>query len=150
MTVFKKIIIDLWYYLDPISRLKKSGAKIGRNVFWGNHVYVELENASLLTIEDKVVVSAHNKFILHDSSLHNILGSKVLYDQIHLQKNCYLGANCTILAPAEVGENTLVGAGSLIKGKLKANSVYFGHPAKYVCSVHQLKHKWQQRQKKKN
>ena len=57
MTIFKKIIIDLWYYLNPISRLKKSGAEIGKNVFWGEHVYVELENATLLRVEDKVVVS---------------------------------------------------------------------------------------------
>ena len=143
----KKLLINLWYYLFPINRMRKSGAQIGENIFWGEHSYIELENAKYLQIEDNVVVSAFNKFILHDSSLNNCADFDVIYGKIILKKKCYIGANCTILSPTVIGDNTIIGAGSLVKGQIKANSVYAGNPAKYICSVEDLEKKWTKRKK---
>lgn len=125
-----------------ISALKKAGARIGKNVFIGHQVFFELENAFLLTIDDEVVISAFCKFILHDSSLNNVIEAPIRYAPIHLQKNCYIGADCLILPGTEVGESTIIGAGSLVKGLINKNSVYFGRPAKYYCSVLKLKKEW--------
>lgn len=125
-----------------IEELRKAGAKIGNNVFIGHEVFFELENAFLLTVEDEVVISAYCKFILHDSSLNNVIRYPIQYAPIHLKKNCYIGADCLFLPGSKIGENTIIGAGSLIKGVIKKNSVYFGRPAKYHCSVIELKNKW--------
>ncbi|MEP7167475.1 MAG: acyltransferase [Candidatus Woesebacteria bacterium] len=142
---FKVYFSEIWYYFDPIGRLKRSGAKIGKNVFIGRHTYVELENASLLTIEDDVTIAAHTRIILHDSSLQNVAHGKVLYGPVKLRKNCYIGVNATILQGSDIGESTIIGADSLVKGKLKSNSVYFGRPATYYCSVKELQEKWRKR-----
>lgn len=139
---FTQLFLDCWYYLDPIGRLQRSGAKVGQEVFIGRHTYVELENASLLTIEDRVVLAAHTKIILHDSSLNNITGAPIRYAPVVLRHQCYIGANTTILPGSEVGQSTIVGANSLVKGTLKPHSVYVGQPAKYLCSIKDLERRW--------
>lgn len=148
--MLKIFLLEIWYYLDPIGRLKRSGAKIGESVFFGRHTYVELENAFLVTIENQVVISAHTRIILHDSSLNNVSGNPILYGKVILHQNCYIGANTTILPGTEVGQSTIVGANSLVKGVLKPNSVYFGQPAKYYCSIKQLQKKWLKKKTKKD
>ena len=139
-------MLILWYHLDPHGRLRRSGAKVGDNVFIGLHTYIELENAALLTIEDDVTIAAQTRIILHDSSLKNVLGGEVLYGPVILCKRCYIGANTTILQGSEVGAGTIVGANSLVKGKLKAHSVYLGQPARYYCSTKELAAKWKKRE----
>lgn len=144
---FKKIYSQLVFKFFPAYRLKKSGANIGKNIFFGDYIYVELENAKYLTIEDDVVLSAFTKIILHDSSLNNVEGSEILYDKVVLKKNCYIGANSTILPGSIIGRNTIVGAHSLVKGKLKNNSVYAGVPAKFLYTTKEMKQKWKANQR---
>lgn len=146
---FKKLYSQWVFKFWPAYRLKKSGAKIGKNVFFGDYVYVELENAKYLTIEDDVVLAAFTKIILHDSSLNNVDGGDILYGQVILKKNCYVGANTTVLPGTIIGENTIVGAHSLVKGILKSNSVYAGVPVKFLYTVKEMKRKWQKNRSNK-
>ncbi len=134
----KKILIDIQYYWDPVWRLKRSGASIGNHVFIGSHTYIELEHAKLLTIQDEVVLSAHTKIILHDSSLQNVAGKAVLFGPVVIQKGAYIGANTTILPGSNIGEKTIVGANSLVTGDLLPNTVYVGQPARKISTVTQL------------
>ena len=145
----KDIYLDLYFLFFPATRLRKSGARIGKNIFFGKYTYFELENAKYIEISDDCVISAFCKFIPHDSSLNNVLGRPVLYGKIILEKNCYVGANTTLLAGTRVGKNTIVGANSLVKGNLKPNSVYVGSPVKYLCSIYELDKKWERRKDKK-
>lgn len=146
--MFKALYLKVFFRLNPAWRLRKSGAKVGKNVFFGEGVYIELENAKLLEIGDGVVLSAFSKIILHDSSLNNVDNFEVLYGNVIIGRKAYIGAGSIILPGVVVGENTIVGAGSLVKGVLKANSVYAGNPAKYLGSVAALKTKWKKRKNK--
>ena len=143
--MLKRIYLKIFFWLFPAYRLRKSGAKVGGNVFFGDGVYVELENAKLLRIGDGVVLSAFTKIILHDSSLNNVDNFGVLFGKVIIGNEVYIGAGSIILPGTKIGENTIVGAGSLVKGELKKNSVYAGNPARYLESVAQLKSKWGKR-----
>lgn len=48
---------------------------------------------------------------------------------ITLRKGCSIGANTTLLAGIEVGENAMIGAGSVVTKDVPANTVWFGNPA---------------------
>lgn len=126
-----------------IRRLQRSGAKLGKNIFIGQDVYFEMENIRLLIVEDDVVISSNCKFIFHDSSLTNTVGYDIKYGQIILRRNCYIGSDTLFLPGSEVGQNTVVGAGSLVTGILKPNSVYLGRPARLYCSLEELRDSWQ-------
>lgn len=145
--MIKELYLKIYFKLFPYRRLRKSGASLGKNVFFGEGVYIELENAKLLQIAEGVTLSAFCKIILHDSSLHNVKGFDVLYGKVIIGKNAYIGAGSIILPGTIIGENTIVAAGSLVKGVLKKNSVYAGNPARYRGSIKQMETKWK---KKKN
>lgn len=148
MNMLKKVYVAILFKLFPAYRLRKSGAKVGKNVFFGDGVYVELENANLLEIGDGAVLSAFSKIILHDSSLKNTVGFDVLYGKVVIGKKAYIGAGTIILPGTIVGNGTIVGAGSLVKGILKKNSVYAGNPAKYLGSVKNMEAKWRKKYEK--
>lgn len=143
-----KIIFSIMFRVSPVYTLRRSGAKIGKNVFIGDNVYIELEHAKELTIEDGVVLAAFSKIVMHDSSLNNVKGFENLIGSVQLRKNCYVGGDVTILPGTNVGENTIIGAKSLVKGNLKANSVYFGIPAKRYSSIDALCNKWMKKKEK--
>lgn len=48
--------------------------------------------------------------------------------------NVWLGARVTVTAGSTIGDNTVVGANALVRGKLDANSVYGGVPARKIRS----------------
>lgn len=127
---------------ELIKQLLSNHARIGQNVYIGLNVFIEIENALFLTIEDDVTISAHSEIIMHDSSLNNITGFDIAYGDVILRQSCYIGASTLILPDTEIGENSIIGAGSLVKGNIKANSLYYGRPAKYQCSIAELEKKW--------
>ncbi len=51
---------------------------------------------------------------------------------IILERNVWIGANTTILKGVTIGENTVVGAMSLVNKDLHSNTVYAGIPAKKI------------------
>jgi len=52
--------------------------------------------------------------------------------KIHLKKNVWLGTGVTILPGVTVGENTIIGAGSVVTQDLPANVIAAGNPARIV------------------
>lgn len=49
-----------------------------------------------------------------------------------VQKGASIGANATILGGVTIGENALVGAGSVVTKNIPANEVWAGNPAKFL------------------
>lgn len=65
---------------------------------------------------------------------HHIRGGKLYRKRIKIGKNCTLGILSVVLPGAEIGDNVMVSAGSLVPAnwKLDANSIYSGVPVKKV------------------
>jgi len=51
---------------------------------------------------------------------------------IVIGKNCWLGSNVTILDGVEIGDNSVVGAGSVVTKSIPEKSMCYGVPAKVV------------------
>jgi len=54
---------------------------------------------------------------------------------IIIRKGVWLASNVTIIGPCEIGENSVIGACSLVKGNIPANTLYAGVPAKYIKNI---------------
>lgn len=56
--------------------------------------------------------------------------------KVKIGRNCWLGAKCTILSGVELGDNTVVGANSVVtKSFIQKNIVIAGVPAKIIKSL---------------
>lgn len=52
--------------------------------------------------------------------------------KIVIKKNAYLGCRTIVCKPVTIGENAIVGAGSIITKDIPANEVWAGNPARFI------------------
>ncbi|PHK28358.1 transferase, partial [Nostoc linckia z16] len=53
-----------------------------------------------------------------------------------IKANAFIGANSTILKGVTIGENSVIGACSLVTKSVPDNEIWAGNPAKFVKAVH--------------
>lgn len=58
-----------------------------------------------------------------------------------IRRNAKIGANSTLLPGIEIGENSLIGAGSVVTKDVPANKVVAGNPAKIIKDINDLPYK---------
>ncbi|KRE47894.1 acyltransferase [Paenibacillus sp. Soil522] len=51
---------------------------------------------------------------------------------IEIGENVFIGCNCLILKGAKIGDNTVIGAGSVVSGEIPANCIAAGNPVRVV------------------
>ena len=119
-------------------------AKIGKNVVIGEGVYVgpnvvigdncKIQNHSLLyygvTLEDDVFIGPN--VITTNDILPDVSNDwKERFRTTLFKKGCSIGANSTIVCGNEIGENTLIGAGSLVTKTMPPDSICYGNPCRF-------------------
>lgn len=132
---------------EYIKFLRKKGAKIGGNcyIFCPKDTNIDTSNAYLLEIGNDVKITGPTTILMHDYStcVINRLDKRVYGKQrkVKIGNNIFLGWGCTILCGTEIGDNTIIGAGAVISGKLEGNAVYAGNPAKKNCTIEEYRKK---------
>ncbi len=99
------------------------GLVLGKNTDIGSFSYINA--LSGVVIEDNVQVGSHCS-IYSVSTIDNTNG------KVTLKNNCKVGSHSTILPGVTVGENSIVGAHSLINNDIPDNVIAFGVPAKVI------------------
>lgn len=61
---------------------------------------------------------------------------KYMYtDPVNIEDNCWIGANVTICPGVTIGENTVIGAGSVVTKNIPANVIAAGNPCKVIREI---------------
>jgi acetyltransferase-like isoleucine patch superfamily enzyme len=149
MNIIKKTIrrLVLGYRADQdsyVRYLKKIGVKIGENIeiFTPANTFIDNTNPHLLTIGSNVSITGPSSILTHDYSvcvtkkytLGEILGCQ---KKTVIGDNVFIGWGACILPGAVIGNNTIIGAYSVVCGVLESDSVYAGNPAKKICSLNE-------------
>jgi acetyltransferase-like isoleucine patch superfamily enzyme len=112
----------------------QKNAKIGRNVKVSTHTFI----CEGVTIEDDVFVG-HNVSFINDKyprstnpegSLQTEADWKVVPTLV--KRGASIGTSSTILCGVTIGENAVVGAGSVVTKDVPANTVVAGVPARVI------------------
>lgn len=115
----------------------QKGAVIGKNVKISTHTFI----CEGVTIEDNVFIG-HNVSFINDKYPHstNTDGSmqteadwKVVPTVV--KKGASIGTSTTILCGVTIGENAIVGAGSVVTKDVPPNAVVAGNPARLLRTV---------------
>jgi len=118
--------------------LRKLGAKVGKDVFIGDYVRVDLNHSDLIEIEDGVHIAGDVRLLCHRKDLSgykvgDIYGMQPYkYGKIHLCKNCAIGTGALVMPGVTVGEGAVVGAGAVVTKDIPAWSLAVGCPANVV------------------
>lgn len=114
---------------------RNKGIKIGKNCkIYSNIITGE---SYLITIDDNVTISNGVQLITHDNSVIKILkGSTDVFGEIKIGRNSFIGAKSIILPGVTLGENILVGSGSVVTKSFKTNGIIIaGNPAKKIREI---------------
>lgn len=129
------------YYLKcsdkrRIKHLRKLGVRIGdrcriRTLKFSSEPY-------LIEIGDHVAIAAGTEFITHDGAnwvFEADVDGGGIFGKITIGNNVFIGINCILLSNTTIGDNCIVGAGSVVRGHFPENSVIAGNPAQIVSKT---------------
>ena len=137
-----------WAILEPFNPrklrpalLRKMGCKVGKNVFVGDNVRIDLSHADMITIDDHAHIASGVRLLCHQRNMSNYcVGddyAKLGYiiKPIHLCKGSLVGMESFVMPGVTVGEGAIVGAGSLVTKDVPAWTIATGRPAKVVKEI---------------
>jgi acetyltransferase-like isoleucine patch superfamily enzyme len=117
----------------------QKNASVGRRCKISSHTFV----CEGVRIEDNVFIG-HGVMFINDSyprataadgNLQTEADWKV--ERTTIKQGASIGSGATILCNITVGENAIVGAGSVVTKDVPANSIVAGNPARFLRSIEQ-------------
>lgn len=116
---------------------KMRGTKIGKNVEIGYFVFIDNRYPELIEIEDNATITSKCTLLAHDLSMRFVDGTETV-GKVKIGKGTFIGMNSIILPGVEIGENSIIGCGSIVTKNTKANSLYLGQPAVKISDLKTL------------
>jgi UDP-2-acetamido-3-amino-2,3-dideoxy-glucuronate N-acetyltransferase len=116
-----------------------AGCSFGQNVYVGNDVHignnVKIQNNvsvyDAVTLEDDVFCGPSMVF----TNVHNPRSAvirKSEYRRTLVRRGATLGANCTLICGATIGEHAFIGAGAVVTTSVPAHALMAGVPARHI------------------
>ena len=121
-------------------------AVIGENCNICSHCYIENDvrignNVTIKTgvylwegieIEDNVFIGPNATFV---NDKYPRSKQDFVLQKTKIKKGASVGAGSTILGGITIGENAMIGAGSVVTKNIPANELWVGNPAKFVRKI---------------
>lgn len=122
------------------------GARIGKNCNINAHVFIENnvavgDNVTIkpgvqlwdgIVVEDDVIIGPNVTFANDKYPRSKLYPAAFLKTVI--RKSASIGANATILGGLTIGENAMIGAGSVVTRDVPAGETWAGNPARRLSS----------------
>lgn len=113
----------------------------GKNVHFGKGVYANFN----LTLVDDTHIFVGDYTMIGPNVVLATAGHPILPElrplayqynmPIHIGKNCWLGAGVIVLPGITIGDNSVIGAGSVVTKDIPANVVAVGNPCKVLREI---------------
>ncbi len=120
----------------------------GRHVHFGKNVYA---NFSLTAVDDTHIYVGDYTMLGPNVTLATA-GHPILPElreegyqfnmPIHIGRNCWLGAGVCVMPGVTIGDNVVIGAGSVVTKDIPSNVVAFGTPCKVVRAISEQDRKY--------
>ncbi len=116
----------------------------GKHLHFGSHIYA---NYNLTAVDDThIYVGDHTMFgpnVTLASATHPVLPElrekEYQYNlPIKIGRNCWLGAGVIVLPGVTIGDNSVIGAGSVVTKDIPANVVAIGTPCHVMREINEI------------
>lgn len=117
--------------MAPVTGVRFHEVSIGKNVIVMNNCLMMA--AGGITIGDETQIAANVQLISnnHDLEDRNVITCK----PINIGKRVWVGAGATILPGVTIGDNSVVGAGSVVTKDVPKDTIVAGNPAKVIKKI---------------
>ena len=123
-----------------IDYLKSKGVRVGKGtiVFDPTKINIDVTRPELLEIGEFVLLHRGTTIMTHDFAsrafLHKFNDFIPSHGKVKIGNNVWLGQNVSILKGVTIGDNVVIGYGSIVTKNIPSNSVAVGSPAKVIMS----------------
>lgn len=124
-----------------IAWLRSQGIRIGNGCHFRSlkTTRIDLTRPSLITIGDNVDMNLNFQILTHDwaSGVFRVVYGDLINSSgaVKIGSNIYFGTDVVVLKGVEIGDNCIIGAGSIVTHSIPSNSVAAGAPARVVCTL---------------
>lgn len=115
----------------PITVVRAHCVKIGSKVVIMNGCLMMA--AGGITIDDDALIAANVQLISNNHDLEDRM--IITCKPVHICRRAWIGAGATILPGVTVGENSVVGAGSVVTHDVAPNTIVAGNPARVIKDI---------------
>ena len=131
------------FFFSPIRALlwKLIGVNVGKKLFIGYGVYLDVDGANRLYIGDNSSIMAQSLILMHRRNINNydgiILQHNLPYLQLetHIGNNVSIGMRSIIMPGVTIGDGAVIAAGSVVTKNVEPYTVVGGNPAKVIKHI---------------
>jgi maltose O-acetyltransferase len=126
---------------QDVERLIAEGMTVGREVFIAEGVYLDPGFAWLIDIGDQTTIGPGVTILAHDATPKLRVGYSAVA-RVSIGARVFVGAHALILPGVTVGDDAIVGAGSVVRRDVAPGTVVAGNPAEEVgtTEAHAARH----------
>lgn len=132
----RKYIMEEYWLSDYIAM----GMKVGSNTHIQPGLVVDSSHCWLIEIGNNVGIAPEVYLLAHDVNTMSVMGY-VKIGKIVIRDNAHIGARSLIMPGVTIGENSIIGAGSVVTKSIPDNVVAAGNPAKIICTLDEYRTK---------
>ena len=125
-----------------VKMLRNRGCKVGEGVYFFSPTTTNIDDVRLdwISIGNYTKFSAGVTILAHDYSSSVLLHThkKILLPggmETSIGSNCFIGMNATILMGCKIGNNVIIGNGSIVTKDIPDNCIVAGVPAKVIMTL---------------
>lgn len=141
LRMLRSWILQFLASISPSSNLatifqRARGVKIGKHVFLGPNVSLDLVYPELITLEDYVSVGMNSMIFAHSNPTCSMEIKKHYYPRkvapVKIKKGAWIPPGTIVLCGVTIGENSIVGAGSVVTKDVEPYTIAIGVPAREI------------------
>ena len=113
----------------------------GKNTLVGERVFINMgckfQDQGGITIDEGALIGHNVVLATINHDLDPAKRQSMSYAPIHIGKNVWIGSNSTILSGVTIGDDAVIGAGSVVTKDIPANMIAVGSPARVVRGIYE-------------
>jgi maltose O-acetyltransferase len=117
-----------------VETLKERGLTVGADARIVGEVFIDPDFCDLISIGDNTTISADVMILAHDGSTKRLLGYTRIAP-VQIGSRVFVGARAIILPGVTIGDDAIVGAGSIVTRDVPAATVVAGNPARHIADT---------------
>lgn len=113
--------------------LSLASVKISKHVFIGENVTFDTVYPDQIEVGEWTTLARGVTILTHYIDMDKpIPGFSFNKGKVQIGKACFIGTNTIICNSVSIGDNAIIGAGSVVTHDIPANEVWAGVPAKFI------------------